>query len=160
MNYELKDKINGCIAMEHAVASIYSAFVNMFPKEKEFWGELLNDETEHASFLIDTANLEDSVIPHTDIPPPSLPLIVKTLEFANNIKAQLKFGPLSLEEALKEALQLEESMVETYANELISDLLMDNVLQTAEFHKMLDSERKHVSRIRDMIMKKGYIRPS
>ncbi len=160
MNYELKDRINGCIAMEHAAASIYSSFVNMFPDEKEFWEGLLNDETEHASFLIDTSNLEDSIIPHTETPPPQLPLIIKTIEFANQMKVGLKFSSVSLEEALKLALQLEESMVELYANELISDVLLDGKFNTEEFHSVLDSEKKHVSRIRDMMLKKGFLHHS
>ena len=90
MNLELQNTINGCIAVEHAVASIYSSFTSMFPEEKAFWEDLLSDETEHASFLIDAFDLEvDAALP-PNIKPPSLPFVVKTLEYANNIRSRLR----------------------------------------------------------------------
>ena len=43
----LSEKINWCIEVEQAVASIYYSFMSLFPEEKDFWGDLLKDEFEH-----------------------------------------------------------------------------------------------------------------
>lgn len=161
MNFEQKDRINGCIAVEHAVASIYGSFMKMFPEERSFWEELHNDELEHSVFLIDTLNIFDSAMLPPDMHPPALPFVVKTLEFANNINYRIRQRQVSLEEALRIALELEETMVEIFINNLISGMMSENkISSSADFGKMLAAEQEHVNRIRDMMLKKGVIRPS
>lgn len=161
MNYELKDRINGCIAVEHAVASIYETFIKMFPEEENFWEGLYNDEVEHSAFLIDVLNLySDSGLPE-EMQPPSLPFVIKTLEFANNINFRIRSHPVSLEEALKMALKLEETMVETFVNDLIGGLISDsNISSDVDFDKVIISEKEHISRIRNIMLTKGFLRVS
>jgi len=159
MNLELQNTINGCIAVEHAVASIYSSFTRMFPEEKDFWEGLLSDEAEHASFLIDAFDLEEDAALPTTIKPPTLPFVVKTLEFANGISSRIRSAPVSLEEALKLALTLEETMVEAFVNDIIGSLLIDASLDT-ELQDMLDAEKEHVQKIREMMIKKGFMKLS
>ncbi|MBI4825618.1 MAG: hypothetical protein HY807_04265 [Nitrospirae bacterium] len=161
MNFEQKDRINGCIAVEHAVASIYGSFMKMFPEERGFWEALHNDEVEHSIFLIDTLNLFDGAKLPPDMHPPALPFVVKTLEFANNINFRIRMSRVSLEEALKIALELEETMVEIFINNLISGMMSENKISSStDFNRVLAAEKEHVTRIRDMMLKKGVIRPS
>jgi rubrerythrin len=159
MNLELQNTINGCIAVERAVASIYSSFAKMFPEEKGFWEDLMSDETEHASFLTDAFSLKAGEALPSRIKPPSLPFVIKTLEFADGIRARLRSNPVSLEEALNLALTLEETMVETFVNDIIGNLLVDVPLDT-ELQNMLDAEKGHVQKIRDMMIRKGFLKIS
>lgn len=149
---EIYQFVNGCLAMENAVASIYSNFMQLFPEEKDFWEDLYNDEQKHASFLIEAANhgLFDEI--KTEDLPLSMPLFDRTRKFVENIMNQIKFNPLSLEEALKIALKLEETLVETFTNYLIANLSPNR----KAILEMLTEERNHIDKIKEMMIKKGF----
>ncbi|MBI4844077.1 MAG: hypothetical protein HY809_07135 [Nitrospirae bacterium] len=161
MNREVKDRINGCIAVEHAVASIYASFVRMFPAEKGFWEKLYNEEIEHSAFLVNTLDLySDSSLP-TGLNPPALPYVVKALEFANNINFRIRVSPVSLKDALDMSLKLEETMVEAFINDLVNGVMSSGIIPSErDFRKLLAFEKEHVSRIRDMMFRKGFLKPS
>ena len=147
---EIHDIINGCIAIEKAAASIYSTFMQLFPEEKNFWESLCMDEIEHISFLTDADAFGIFNEPQIRIEPPSAQIVGMTLEFAEGLNQRIKLNPVSLENALKMALKLEESMVETYANETIADLLATNKESFDE--KMFTYEKLHVDKIRNMMI--------
>jgi rubrerythrin len=155
----LSDRIKGCIAIEEATASIYKTFIKFFPEEKDFWEGLLNDEIDHSSFLKDAASLDVfSRLPKQAMPP-SIPFIEKTLEFAESVRKRIMLNPVSFEDALNIALKFEESMVETYTNELIADFKADNEKSYfMNIEKMLTEERGHISKIKNMMIKKGFLR--
>ena len=48
----MPDLIKGCIAIEKTAASIYGTFMQLFPKEKNFWKDLFNDEIDHAEKIL------------------------------------------------------------------------------------------------------------
>lgn len=161
MNHELKDRLNGCIAVEYAVAAVYNSFMKIFPDERNFWEGLHNDEVAHSAFLINALNLYDSAHLPPEMHPPALPYVVKTLEFANNINYKIRLNPISLKEALKMALELEETMVETFVNDLMGSLLNDNkILSGSDIEKVIAAEKEHASRIRNMMFRKGFLRSS
>lgn len=158
---ESSEKINGCIAIEQAAASIYSTFMKLLPEEKNFWEGLHRDEIDHSSFLQDASSLMVFNEIPTQVQPPSLSFIVKTLEFTQNIKQQILLNPVSLEEALHIALKLEETMVETYTNELIADSKsIDDKSYFMDLEKMIFEERGHINRIKSMMIERGYLKVS
>jgi rubrerythrin len=153
---EVYQFVNGCLVIENAVASLYSNFMQLFPEEKDFWEDLYNDEQEHASFLMEAADqgLFDE-IKKEDLPL-SMPLLDRTRKFVETTMNQIKFNPLSLEEAFKIALKFEETLVETFTNYLIANL-SDNKEAILE---MFADERSHIDKIKEMMIKKGFSRLS
>ena len=154
---EMNDFINGCIAMEKAAELVYSSFMQLFPQEKDFWGDLVKDEMSHASFLIDADNLGLFDKIKLTYSPLSMPLLEKTIKFAENINNQIRFNPVSLEDAFKMALKLEESILETFTNNLMGALLTDPKLS---FDRLLSETRLHADKIRDMMIQKGFLKLS
>ncbi|MBI5099332.1 MAG: hypothetical protein HZB30_08855 [Nitrospirae bacterium] len=147
--------INGCIQMEQIVASIYNMFMQFFPEEKIFWEDLFRDETDHASWLTDADYIESiDLLPSTDILP-SIKQIGNSLRFAENRRLQIKSNPVTLEEALRTALKLEETMVETFANELKANLFASDYRSLSE--KLLIAEKLHIDKIEDMMLQKGFL---
>jgi hypothetical protein len=154
---EIHNLIDGCVAMEKAVSSIYSTFMRLFPEEKDFWGDLCKDELEHSSFLnnSDYQKILNRGLQITMMPP-SKSLIERTLDLAGKINKQIQFETISPEDAFKMALKLEESMVETFANEFIANLIALDDKKVVE--TILAGERLHVDKIREMMIKKGYLK--
>ena len=153
----MTEKIHLCIELEQAVASIYNSFINLFPEEKDFWRDLLKDELEHSSFLKDTDFLRIVNKLPIKVESPSVPFIENTLEFAHNTSKHIISNPISLQDALNITLKLEESMVETYTNELIADVkAFNNKTYFMNFERMLSEERGHINKVRNMIIEKGY----
>lgn len=154
---EINDRIIGCIQIEQTVASIYDDFVNRFPVEKDFWKALYYDEIEHASLLsneIASGLSQDTSLPNSAF-------IEKTMEFALNIKEQIQFKTFSFEEALKISLILEEAMVETFTNEVVYALnSSDDKFFNRKVNDMLVEEKGHVSKIKNMMIRKGYLKMS
>ncbi len=161
MAMESTDKISGCIAIEETAAVIYRTLMRLFPEEKDFWEVLYRDEIEHSSFLSDADYLEmfTSEIPRLQLP--SWPFIKNTLEYANYVGRHIRTNPVSFEEVLNMTLKLEESMVEIFTNELMADLNSDDDKDfVRDFENILLEERGHVSKIKNMMIKKGFIRMS
>jgi len=153
---KIPERIKGCIKVEEAAVFIYRDFMKMFPDEKKFWEGLYKDEKNHAFFLTGADYLK--VLTRL---PPSMPLVKKTLTFANNIIGQIKLNPVLLKDALEMALKLEESMVETYANELIADLkAYEDESFFLDFEKIFMDEKAYISKIRDMMIKKNLLKLS
>lgn len=156
---ELSDRLIGCIAIEESAASLYRTFAQLFPDEKDFWEGMLHDEIDHSSFLKDAASLDMfRKLPH-HARPPSISFIEKTLEFAQSVSRRIMLNPVSFGDALNIALKFEESMVETYTNELIAELKSDDdESYFMNIEKMLVEERGHVSKIKNMMIQKGLLR--
>ncbi|MEW6003027.1 MAG: hypothetical protein AB1638_10330 [Nitrospirota bacterium] len=150
---EIYQLVNCCLFLEKAVASIYSDFMQLFPEEKDFWEALFKDEKRHVSFLIETADQGKFDEMQTKDLPLSMPLYDRTREFVKNINDHIKFDLLSLEDALKIALKLEETMFEIFINQLIANL---SPADNEAFLQMFTEERTHIDKIRDMMMKKGF----
>jgi rubrerythrin len=148
---EQHDFINGCIKVENTVASIYSRLMQVLPKQKEFWEGLLNDEREHIAFLSDVKTLGLVTELEKMNYAPSMNEIKKTLKLTDSVTRRISDDPISMKNALKLALKLEESMVETYANELIAKLLSCD--DESSYKKLLADEKKHIDKVRKMMKK-------
>ncbi|MEW6571339.1 MAG: hypothetical protein AB1390_09230 [Nitrospirota bacterium] len=153
---EIYQFINVCLVVEHAAAAIYSHFMQLFPPEKDFWEDLFKDEKKHISFLIEAADHGQFEEMNPEDLGFSMRLLDRTRKFAEDISDRIKFNPVSLEDALKMALKLEETMVETFTNELIANLSAadDNFLE------MFAEGKNHVDKIRNMMINKGFLKLS
>ena len=155
---ELHNIINGCIAMEQTVASIYETFMKLFPEEKSFWGDLFNDETEHQSWLTSARYIESiDLLPSKDILP-QVAYIESSLKSARNTFAHIKSNPVTFEKALKIALRLEESMVEIFANEFMAHLFASDYESLSQ--GIVTAEKLHINKIEDMMIEKGFLQLS
>lgn len=148
---EQHDFINACIKVENFAASIYSRLMQVLPKQKDFWEELLNDEREHIAFLSDVKSLGLVTELEKMDYAPSMNEVKKTLKLTDSVTKRISDAPISMKNALKLALKLEESMVETYSNELIAKLLSCD--DEASYEKLLADEKKHIDKVRKMMKK-------
>jgi hypothetical protein len=154
---EINRIIKGCLVTELAVASIYSRFKDLFSQETDFWEDLYRDEKRHISFLIEAADggrfdetlLEDSGF--------SMPLLDRTQKFIATMSYHIEINPVSLEDALKIALEIEQTKVEAFTNELIANL---SPADNDAFLKILMEERTHIAKIEDMMIRKGFLKLS
>ena len=148
---EQVDIINGCIKVENSVASIYSNLMQVFPENKKFWQARLNDEREHSALLTDVKSQGlITEMEKMDLPP-SMQVIRSTLKMVDKVNKRISDEPISMKNALKLALKLEESIVEIYTNELIADLLTCE--NGASLEELINGEKKHVDRIRKEMKK-------
>lgn len=149
---DLKDRILGCMAVEEAVADVYRTFSSIFKEEKDFFEDLMKDELKHSAFFVDGTLFDVFGKEEGQVMPPELPLVKKTLAFAKKMNHQFRTGPVSLEEALRMSLMLEEAMVEIFANEVLAG--EGGALQG--FTDIIQEEKKHIEKIRDFMAEKGY----
>ena len=155
---ELPKIIHNCFVMEQTVSSIYSYFIQLFPDEKLFWTDLYLDEIDHATWLTKASytGMID-LLPSTDLIP-ALELVDSSVRFAEKRKKEILSRPLPFEDALNIALKLEETMVETFTNELIANVLSVDYESLSD--RIIISEKAHISKIEDMMMKRGYLQLS
>jgi rubrerythrin len=141
--------IDGCIKVEKSSAYIYKNLMQKFPETEDFWKNLFDDEVEHLSFLRDVKSLGlTDEMEKIDLLP-AMPIINKTIKLTENAAEKIKTGSISLKNALKVTLKLEESIVETYTNKIISHLMScENKLS---YKKIIANEKKHINKINKMI---------
>ena len=143
--------------MELAVASIYSTLTYLFPQEKDFWDGLYKDEKRHISFLIEIADSGRFDEMQTADLGFSMPMLDRTEKFITNINTHIGNNPVSLEEALDMAFQMEETKVEAFTNELIANL---SAADSTAFLQLLMEEKTHIAKIKNMMIEKGFLKLS
>ena len=141
--------INGCMKVEKTAAAIYQKLMIKFPEERDFWKELFDDEKNHISFLKDVKSLGLTDVMEKTDPLPSKKIINEALRLADDLKVKISSDSVSLKKALAMALKLEESIVETYTNKLIADLL---ACEGGVSHKkVVADEKTHIRKIKKMM---------
>ncbi|MEW6602870.1 MAG: hypothetical protein AB1499_17995 [Nitrospirota bacterium] len=155
---ELINFIKNCRAVEETVASIYRTFADLFPEYRAFWDDLYRDELEHSFWLAETTNAEAiDLLPSEDMLP-SIDAIERTLAFARSKSQYIKTNPVTFEEALRMALLMEESMVETFTNELAANIFASDYESLNQ--KIIVAEKRHINKIEDMMIEKGFLQVS
>jgi hypothetical protein len=149
--------VKGCLVVELAVASIYRDLTHLFPQEKYFWDDLYKDEKRHISFLIEAADSGRFDEIQTADLGFSMPLLDRTAKFIANISNHIGINPVSFEEALNMALQIEETKVEAFTNELIANL---SAADSGAFLQILMEEKTHIAKIENMMIEKGFLKLS
>ena len=141
--------IQGCIKVEHSIASIYSNLMQVFPEKKDLWGNLLNDVKEHIAFLSDVKSLELSDdLEKVDLLP-TMPMIDKTLKLAEDANEKIKSNSVTFKDALSMTLEIEESIVKTYINKIVAKLL--SCADESSCEKFITGGESHVEKIRIMM---------
>ena len=144
-----KKLINACMKVEKSAAVMYKKLMIKFPDKTDIWRELFNDETNHLSFLKDVKSLGlIDVMEKIDVLP-SMRIINETIKKADELNVKITAGSISLKKALAMALQLEESIVETYTNKLIANLL--SCEDEVSYKKIVADEKKHINKIKKMM---------
>ena len=154
---EIYQLVKGCLVVELAVASIYSNLMYLFPQKRDFWDDLYKDEKRHISFLIETSDSGSFDEMQTADLGFSMPLLDRTQTFIANISNHIGPGPVSLEDALKMALQIEETKVEAFANELIANL---SSADNEAFLQLLMEEKTHIAKVKNMMIEQGFLKLS
>ena len=154
---EIYQLVKGCLVVELAVASIYSSLMYLFPHKRDFWDDLYKDEKKHISFLIETSDSGKFDKMHTEDLGFSMPLLDRTLAFISNISNHIGINPVSLEEALNMALQMEETKVEAFTNELMANL---SSTDSKAFLQLLMEEKTHIAKIKNMMIEQGFLKLS
>lgn len=144
--------------MEEAVASIYRIFMTLFPKEKIFWEDLANDEVQHQAWLTDAVYIESLDLMSSNDVLPSMEHIALSLKSAAFTISHIKSNPVTLEEALKIALRLEDTMVEIFANELTANLFAHDYESLSR--RLVTAEKLHINKIEDMMIERGFLQVS
>ena len=150
--------ISGCIAVEETTASLYRIFMNLFPDEKLFWQDLYRDELEHSFWLTSGSHSEAiDLLPSKEIMP-SMEHVTSTLVFIEGKIVQAKTSPVTFESALGTALEIEESMVEIFTNEITANVLATDHESLND--KLIAAEKIHVTKIEDMMINRGFLQLS
>jgi len=158
MDQELQHFINGCIAVEETTASIYRIFMEIFPVERSFWQDLYRDELEHSFWLTSGSRSEVIELLPSKKLLPSMDHVINTLIFVEGKIAHVKTNPVTFETALRTALEIEESMVEIFTNEITANLLATDHKSLND--KLIAAERIHVTKIEDMMICRGFLQLS
>ena len=155
---DLNHFINGCIAVEETTASLYRIFMDIFPDERPFWQDLYSDELEHSFWLTSGSHSEVIELLPSKKLMPTMEHVTKTLEFVEGKIAQAKSGPVTFQAALRTALEIEESMVEIFTNEITANVLATDHKSLNE--KLIAAEKVHVTKIEDRMISKGFMQLS
>ena len=144
-----KALINGCIKVEKSAAAIYKKLMGKYPEKIDGWKELFDDEINHLSFLKDVKSLELTDVMEKMELPPSTALINETLKMADDLNAKIVADSISFKKVLAMALKLEESMIETYTNKIIANLL--SCEDESSYKKIVSEEKKHINKLKQMM---------
>jgi len=152
----VQELINGCIEIEQAAAHIYGNFMQLFPEERGFWENLADDELSHTRFLLEAnrVGMFDDI--QRDEMVLSGQIVFNTVAFTRNVKNMITYSPVSLEDAFKIALKLEETMVEIFTNQLITNL--SHYQSQSALDQVLTAERSHVDKIRNKMIDSGFLK--
>lgn len=158
MDMELQHFVNGCIAVEETVASLYRIFMDIFPDEKDFWQDLYRDEIEHSFWLTSGSRSEVIELLPSKKLLPTMEHVAYTLSFVESKIARVKSNPVTFEDALRIALEIEASMVEIFTNEITANLLA--VDHKSLNDKLIAAEKIHITKIEDMMIRRGFLQLS
>ena len=141
--------ISGCIKTEKSMASVYKHLMKRFPEKKDPFKELFDDEVNHISFLNDVRSLGLIDVMHKIDTLPSTDVINETVKMVEDLTAKIATDSISLRKALVMALKIEESMVETYTNKLIANLI--SCEDETSYKKIVSDEKKHIKKLKKMM---------
>ena len=151
-------KIKGCIEVERLAVYIYKTFNEQFPEESDIWSMLAKEEQEHED-IFRLALEHGAVKEHKDEEPlPPLLSIKRTLDYLSSVLSNITVNRLSLEEAFKTALLVEETKVEAYLNDLMEEASLKKTRKM--FGQVLEKERTHIDKLAKRMNEIGIRRDS
>ena len=153
MKVKSDHRMDGCIAVEMACADIYRSLSERFPEAWGLWNELSREGKNDAVSLIMAkgGSLEDDV-PYVS-EHYSMPFIKDTLELVRTIKQRLAGGDITLEDALRLSLELEESAVEGFFWDVFTG--EKDTRAAARLKQLIGKEQSHGRKIVLFMEEKG-----
>lgn len=153
---ELSRRIEGCIAAETGCAEVYRIFGSMLPETRDFWDELAREEDNHAAILAVGRGFQKTGKLSEEVVPVAFPManIQGTIDLAKDIKAKARDRSISLKEALDMALSLEQTLCESYFEEVRTN--KGNSRFAAALQTLLIHTRSHLEKIREFRSKFGF----
>lgn len=97
---------------ENKIAQLYSAYALKFPERQTLWEGLAKDERRHSALLADLDVRYSKQINSWQISENAPAILDYVCKFIDDCLRQVETNNLSLDEALKNGLSLEQSMVE------------------------------------------------
>jgi rubrerythrin len=148
MHAQLSERLKACLKVELLCEEIYYKLCELFPDSRELFQPIANTEKRHADILTiclgfnNLGDLPDIIVPG------SLPLIKKSLDLTEHIKAQINNG-ITLKKALKMALDLENTTAENYFNEVMTKEADSEII--AYLQQFYKDEKSHSAMIKEYI---------
>lgn len=154
----ISKRVRGCMELEEATAEIYTKFMRMFPAEAAFWEDMILDEKKHSKLYMigEFFNIFGEGDGQVGIPPQEI--IDKSLEYARGVLRRINESPVSLEDALRMALELEKGALENLPHEMAAPPGTESSVE--DFKKILVDELSHIDKISSRMMDKGFMKAS
>jgi hypothetical protein len=149
--FEKQKTLMNCVDLEIAVSLIYKEFMLMFPDESAFWGQLAEEEENHARLYL-AGDILKVTGEFSGIRFPPSVFITSTLEFTGQIQEQIRNRPITLKEALDMALKLEKTIAES----IVFDFPESSNSVIANLRKIITDTESHVDRIEQFRIEKGF----
>lgn len=155
MKADLSERLRLCIEVEETACEIYTILQDMFPQDRGFFHDMALEEENHASVLTvatgfnRVGKLPDRIVPRSMSP------IYKSHDVAIDIRQKITKNDMSIKEALELALQMEESMVESYFYEVMHSKTEDKVMSVLQ--EMATYSESHTEKIKNFMEEKGLL---
>lgn len=148
---ENQDKVFESLAKnEVAVSHLYRAYAEKFPRYRDFWLDLANEEIEHSRWINKLfSQTEDSV--HFDADRFDKHVYQVTLKHMEEKIDQAKNEKISFKDALSIALEIETGMLERGYFEVFEGVSTE---LKEILHNLAVETEEHTNRIRDRLAKK------
>jgi hypothetical protein len=155
MNEELLKKVNIFIIIETTCSEIYTLLDNLCPDRKGLWHYLSKIEKNHATVAVIAKRYCEQGKLNEDFLPGSLSEMIVIQGSAIDLKNRIKDNNISLADALKGILSLEEASCEIYCKELEAKETSSEAFSNLQ--KILVDTHAHVKFLRDFINNKKYL---
>lgn len=153
---DLSDRLRKCIDVEEACSRVYEVLGALFEDDAEA-SDLLRtlslEEREHA-YIISYGMMFHRMGRLPDDFVCELSKIGQSIVLAEKLHSKVYSGILRLEEAMRLALELEQSTVEVYFFETIQRKTDNEVLE--KLRRMHSAEKTHVDMVKEFMKARGY----
>lgn len=149
--FEKQKVLMTCVDLEVAAALIYKEFMDIFPSERAFWGQLAREEEDHARMYL-AGDILNVTCEYAGIRFPPVAFINRSLAFAEQIQERIRTYPVTLKEALDMSLKLEQSLAES----MVYDLPESDNPVIKNLKKIITDTESHLDRIEKARIAKGF----
>ena len=135
---------------EEAIARLYRAYAEKFPRHRDFWSDLAQEEIQHSRWIQKFSSMSDYSV---EIKEDKFDLKVFQIssEYLEEKLDQAKNEKISFQDALSIALDIETGMLERGYFKVFEG----NSLEFKKiFHALTSATEKHTNKIREVLAKK------
>lgn len=107
-------------ANENKISVLYSAYAKKFPESAKIWERLAKDEKRHSSLLVDLDKRFSAEIKDGEVSENAPAILSYIGQFIDDCIMQTESEALTFKEAVRNALSLEQSMIEKKSFEIFT----------------------------------------